>query len=99
MGHPSLFITFGGLQAHDFSRAQQSDGMYPGETGCNNCVIALSPHMRAFGLAQQASRFLGKVGDCKVRAGASDRQQRFHHGALLVEPALGEGSLQHRVLT
>ncbi len=42
---------------------------------------------------QQASSFFGEVGHGEICAGAANRDERFHDGALPVQPAFGEGSL------
>ena len=39
-----------------------------------------------------------EIGDDHVGAGAANRGQRFHHRALLVDPAIPRGGLDHRVL-
>jgi non-heme chloroperoxidase len=41
---------------------------------------------------------LGEVGDDEVGAGAADADQRLEDGAVAVEPAFGEGGLEHGVL-
>src|SRR3954471_4060386 len=49
-------------------------------------------------LAQELRGFFGVVREDHVGAGAADRQQRRHHDAVVVDPALLGGGLEHRVL-
>src|SRR6185312_11085102 len=52
----------------------------------------------AASLSNGASGFPGVISNDDVGAGAADRRQAFEHRALLVEPAVARGGLQHRVL-
>ena len=47
---------------------------------------------------EQARGFDGEIGQDAVGAGALERQQRFHHDLVVVQPAIGGGGLDHRVL-
>jgi hypothetical protein len=52
----------------------------------------------ATALVEQPRRFLCVVGKNDAGAGAPDRDQRFHHHAIPVNPIITGGGLDHRVL-
>src|SRR3546814_7775977 len=64
---------------------------------CASRCPCRSPDLRGV-FAQPASRVQREVGQHAVGAGALEAQQRFQRALALVEPAVGEGGLEHRVL-
>ena len=52
----------------------------------------------SFTMSARPRGFAREISDDHVRAGAANRGQRFHHRALLVDPAVPRGGLDHRVL-
>jgi len=60
----------------------------------DDCRVRLVPDE----LGQQLRRFLGVVSQYHARTGAADRDERFHHHALPVDPLVAGGGFDHRVL-
>src|SRR3546814_2483749 len=52
----------------------------------------------ASALLQECCGFDGGVGEDAVAAGALEGEQALHHHAIVIEPALGRGGLEHGVL-
>src|SRR3546814_12518592 len=52
----------------------------------------------ASALLQECCGFDGGVGEDAVAAGSLEGEQALHHHAIVIEPALGRGGLEHGVL-
>src|SRR4051812_48750037 len=64
-----------------------------------NCMESdiLSTALCPLASGQQTSSRFGEISEDKIRAGATDRGESLHHGALQIDPAIGRGRHNHRI--